>query len=575
MKNKTEILFLTGVSVAIFLVYLLSLCPTLYLIDSGELATVSYTLGVAHPTGYPLYTLISFFFSRLPGSPIFNLNLLSALFSSVAAGFLLYGWAFDRRGATGTIAERVPYLIPAFVFAFAPTVWRTSITNEVYPLTGLFCVLILLLLFRVKRDRDLYFLAYVLGLALTNHMIVFSLAVPVIIYAIIVHRLGLKKIIFSAVFFVLGLTLYLYLITRTRGGAEIAWGNVCNIPRLIWHITGKQYRVWMFSSNFAEISRNLARGLGILGRNLLYVFIIPALTGLYCLFKEARKKFLLLLAIIILNVLYTINYSIPDIESYYIPGLVALVFAVGFGLNIFRKYLKWFIALPIALALPLINYRDCTLRDNAFGRDYGIAHIDQLPGNALVISVYWDVYSPIIYLRNVEGIRKDLVIVDKELLRRTWYVKYLQREYPDFMDRVQGAVNKYLPELVKFEYGRPYDLYTIQKAYIDLLTGMVDAKMKDGAFFAMPYPDRDLGQVKPEYPRRPYGPDFQIAENESLTAVFDFKRLRLKRPKIINDPRLGYNAGFFKNMIKSNVPYLRAMNQAEAAAQAEKWLKEF
>lgn len=196
MKNKTEVLLLIGFSVVIFLVYLVSLCPTLYLIDSGELATVSYTLGVAHPTGYPLYTLISFFFSRLPGSPIFNLNLLSALFSSVAAGLMLYGWAFDRRGATVAIAERAPYLIPAFVFAFAPTVWRTSITNEVYPLTGLFCVSILLLLFRVKRDRDLYFLAYVLGLAFTNHMIVFSLAVPVIIYAIIAHRLGLKKIIF-------------------------------------------------------------------------------------------------------------------------------------------------------------------------------------------------------------------------------------------------------------------------------------------------------------------------------------------------------------------------------------------
>jgi hypothetical protein len=575
MKNKTNWLLTFCVTLFIFLIYLASLCPTLYLIDSGELATVSYTLGVAHPTGYPLYTLISFFFSHLPGSPIFNLNLLSALFSSLAAGFLLYGSAFDQRDSTGSLADEVHYFLPAFLFAFAPTVWRTSVTNEVYPLTGLFCVLILFLLFRVKRDRDLYILAYVLGLAFTNHMIVFSLALPVIIYAIVVHRLGLKKIIFSTGFFVLGLSLYLYLITRTRGGAEIAWGNVCNIQRLIWHITGKQYRVWMFSSNFTEISRNLTRGLEVLGRNLLYLFIIPVLTGFYCLLKKARKKFFLLLAIILLNILYTINYSIPDIESYYIPSLVALVFAVGFGLNIFWKYLKWFIALPIALALPLINYRDCTLRDNAFGRDYGFVHVDQLPVNALLVSVYWDVYSPIMYLRNVEGVRKDLVVVDKELLRRTWYIKYLQREYPDFMTHVQGAVNKYLPELVKFEYGRPYDSYTIQKAYLDLLTGMVDVKMKDGVFFAMPYPDRDLDQVKPDYSRRPYGPDIQIAENETLTTVFDFKRLRLHKPKIINDPRLGYNAGFFKNMIKNNVPYLRAMNQADAAAQAEAWLKKF
>jgi hypothetical protein len=41
-----------------FGVYLWTLTPTVGFHDSGELITVAYTLGIAHPPGYPLYTLL-------------------------------------------------------------------------------------------------------------------------------------------------------------------------------------------------------------------------------------------------------------------------------------------------------------------------------------------------------------------------------------------------------------------------------------------------------------------------------------------------------------------------------------
>jgi hypothetical protein len=43
---------LTGAFV--FIVYLTTLAPSVVKIDSGELAAVQSTLGIAHPTGYPL-----------------------------------------------------------------------------------------------------------------------------------------------------------------------------------------------------------------------------------------------------------------------------------------------------------------------------------------------------------------------------------------------------------------------------------------------------------------------------------------------------------------------------------------
>ncbi|MBU1262241.1 DUF2723 domain-containing protein, partial [bacterium] len=48
-----------------FGVYLHTLTPTVGFHDSGELITVAYTLGIAHPPGYPLYTLFGKVFITL------------------------------------------------------------------------------------------------------------------------------------------------------------------------------------------------------------------------------------------------------------------------------------------------------------------------------------------------------------------------------------------------------------------------------------------------------------------------------------------------------------------------------
>ena len=69
-------------------VYKLTLCPTVEFIDSGELALACKNLGIAHPTGYPLYTLLGRLASFFPGSLIIDVNMMSLLFTALAAGFL-------------------------------------------------------------------------------------------------------------------------------------------------------------------------------------------------------------------------------------------------------------------------------------------------------------------------------------------------------------------------------------------------------------------------------------------------------------------------------------------------------
>ena len=80
-KNKALILSGIITIVFIFIIYLQTLAPTVWFIDSGELASVAITLGIAHPTGYPLFTLIGHLFSKIPiGTEIYRMNLMSSVF---------------------------------------------------------------------------------------------------------------------------------------------------------------------------------------------------------------------------------------------------------------------------------------------------------------------------------------------------------------------------------------------------------------------------------------------------------------------------------------------------------------
>jgi len=548
-------------------VYLYSLCPTVYLIDSGELAAVSWTLGIAHPTGYPIYTILSYLFAHLPGEPIKNLNLLSALFTIV-------GTIFFYLTLKKILKEHSATILFTALFAFSPLVWRTSIMNEVYPLTILYSTLILYLLYNLKDSRTLYLLFYILGLSFTNHIIIFSLAIPIFFYTILLYKPDLKKFLICAIFAFIGISPYLYLIIRTRAGAELAWGNTCNLQRLFWHITGRQYQVWMFSLSAKEILNNAKQGLILYLTNLFYIFPISVFPGFYWLFKNDRKRFWLFFMIIILNFLYTINYAIPDIESYYIPSLIALIFAGFYGMHFFKRFIKWFIPAILIPVILIINYPACTLRNNTFGLDYSLAHIATLPENSLLISSYWDIYSPGIYLRKVKNFRKDLVLIDKELLRRTWYIKYLKNEYPEFYRSAEMAINEYLSELYKFEYNKPYEPRIIQEKFINMLNRFVEVKESAGVFFALPFPDFDLNSVKPDYYRIPYGLNFLITKNpESI--VFDFSNLKIKMPEFVNDPRLRFNIETIKKMVKNNIIYLDRVNKTEEAKKAKEWLDSF
>ena len=156
---------------AVFTIYLWAAPPGLYWLDSGELSSAAVSLGVAHPTGFPLFCLLGKAASLVPlGELAFRVDLLSAA-CGAGAIYGLYRILCRWLGESGAATAGAVFgaLLPAMGLTF----FRESSVAEVYAPTALLLVLALGLIVRVvERDAracDGLALGLVLGLSLGLH----------------------------------------------------------------------------------------------------------------------------------------------------------------------------------------------------------------------------------------------------------------------------------------------------------------------------------------------------------------------------------------------------------------------
>ena len=123
---STPLLVTIVAAVAGFL-YCLTAARDIVVGDSPDLITAAVTLGVAHPPGYPLFTMLGHLFSLFPVGPIpFRVNLLSVVCNALTAG-VVFLTALRLSGS------RIAAVLAALVLALNPTFWRWSLAAEVFP----------------------------------------------------------------------------------------------------------------------------------------------------------------------------------------------------------------------------------------------------------------------------------------------------------------------------------------------------------------------------------------------------------------------------------------------------------
>ncbi|MCR4423167.1 MAG: DUF2723 domain-containing protein [candidate division WOR-3 bacterium] len=569
-QNRAEFVFFLAVP-AVFCVYLLTRAPTVGLIDSGELAAGCYLLNILHPTGYPMWTLLGRIASLFPlGTVVNRVALLSAFFSAVGVAFFIV--LLKQLGCGSSVSAAM-----GSILGFSIPVWSISTDVEVYSFSLALIIVVWWAVATSDSRKNFLLFAYLAGFTLTNHMFGLSAVLGASFVLILREkRRLLNRLPLMLLLFLLGLSPYLFLILRARCEPVLAWGNPVDLERLWWHITGKQYRVWMFSSSLNEVLRNAGKGMSLLAGGLGYVLLPFSVYGGLRLFRDLKAVALGLTVSAVISFLYAVNYSIPDIEAYFIPSLVCLLIFAAVGVEGIKgsgrkfRHLVWLVALG-ALAL---NFPAQNRADDWVAYDQALNTLAAVDSNATIITDWWDLYAPIFYLQQVEGVRTDVCIIDKELVRRSWYFEYLKRSYPWLMERSRLEKERFLEHLHRFEHNQPYSPVAIQESYISLLRSFFLKSPERPWYTTFPETENeDARQLLSGFKLVPLGIVYQVRE-DTLVPAFDYHRLRVRLPKRRLDERTQVNLNRYRYFVKQRIDLLMSQGRREEAAAVADWYQQ-
>lgn len=364
-KGKGEAAAALLLSAACFLLYSLTCCPTVYTGDSGELIAASATAGIAHPTGFPLYTLAARLGTLLvpAGEPALGVNLLSAFLAALSTAALFLA----LRRTPGAAAGALP---AAVLFALSASNWGHAATARVYS-SGILVFAVLLLLifewrFRSGDARLLVLASFVFGVGTGTHVLV-TLAVPAFLLLLLpiggglhwvggsspggsretagtppggLYRTGapsirLQVILAATTAAAAGASIYLYLPIRASLDPLVAWGEPSTLSAVFDFVTQKEFAYKIAARTTGGAAAVIAEAASVLRRDLTLVGLAAVVFGIY---RTARKNPALLpplAAIIAGNIAVMLQYGNREdlfvLFRYLWPAEIALVVFAAAG----------------------------------------------------------------------------------------------------------------------------------------------------------------------------------------------------------------------------------------------------
>ncbi len=491
-----------------FMVYIITLAPSVSFWDSGEYITCSWVVGIPHPPGVPFFVLLgrvsTILFSFIP-SIAARVNLMCALAGTVTIGLvarLIQRWSIRLKFEPWLY--RPISLAGALMAAFSYTVWRNNNATETYAMAALLSLLILWVfdLWIERRlggkpaGRQLLLTGYLMTLAIGNHLSALIVTLPIIsmyvLYAFRKKAHEWKSPGFIVMFFglmILAFSIHLYMPLRAIQNPEINETNPSVWSEFKEAIERKQYgQVSIFSRKgpfqeqlglFTEyLSWQVGRPeawtspMGTPG-GVLWAFLwmgtaILAVTGLVAIGMRRPDMLLLIgLSFIMASLAFVIylNFktgpegtSLGEVrERDYFFGASFIFYAVlsmiGLG-SLFAsaksKILKnaaWSMLLFPMISLTM-NWHHCDRSGDFVARDYGINLLESCPENAVIITNGDNDTFPLWFAQGVLGVRRDVIISNLSLMNTRWYVQQLMAKDPTLLSYSQNTVENMQPVFV-------------------------------------------------------------------------------------------------------------------------------
>ena len=436
----------------VFALYLRTLSPTvLYLqspklLDAVMLQMQVAVLGIAHPTGYPTYLMLTHLFTYLPiGDPAYRTNLASAVYAALAVVAVYRAGLLLGRRAVAAAAG-------ALAFGLGGALWSQAVIAEVYTLNALLVsvTIVVLLLWREnRRDRYLLLAAFLVGLCLTNHL-TSGLLLPgsLLLVALVDWRrlTDVGLVLKGAGLFLLGLAPYLYLPIRAAMDPPMDANNPTNFERFWYVVSGGNLTGSFFSFGPSELPDRLLFYWWHLLGNMHFLVLMVALTGAVAVFLRDRAVGIFLGFLFFGWLFYAVENDIPDVVLYFIPTYLVLSLwaAAGFGALLAEaqsltagssRTTRWAVlgALSaVLLVLPLLGVGQTYARSDMSRAYRGQKEIQAVAENAAPNATVLHHRSSMWYMVLVEKRRTDLTLVDPFF--HSTDVSYADIVWPDDVD---------------------------------------------------------------------------------------------------------------------------------------------
>lgn len=416
----------------------------LWTADAGDLLVSAHQFSLAHPPGYPLYTLLVRLVSIFSGANLVVAGGLLSFLCSFVSVYFLYRTA-------RLINLRIPrlMLLGLILILISTKLWLLySITQEVFMLTVLFISLINYYILKIVitdkpsvYDLLLLFLIFSFGLF---HQYILLVYVPVILCLVLKerHLFSAKIICLSLLLLVIGFFPYLFFL-NSNSQLYRPWGSSDSLLALLKTAMRENYGfLTLFGSSIEQsVSRRLVSGYANMynvAKDWYIVFFIASLVGILISLMRRRlvaTSFFLLYSFFTLGpflfILYTVDlsrdFNTAIAERFYLllyPFIfLGLVQCVTLFEKVFigkrRLYMRGFTLLffIVGLLLFIKSFRLISLvRTNNTIELFGTETLKMLPPNSILV-VAADVYRfPVEYSSIVKNVRPDVTIVPSMIL---------------------------------------------------------------------------------------------------------------------------------------------------------------
>jgi hypothetical protein len=474
-----------------------TLLPDVALWDTGEFQAIGPVLGIAHPTGYPTYTLLAWLASVVLqpfGNEAYRANLLSAILISGAAALMsALIVQLTRRPLLGLAA--------GLALAVTPLAWRIGLQADPHAL-HLFCAALLLVLLVgwMQRERAgapgagrwLLAASIVFGLSLGNHALTLLLAPGIGVFVLVVAptlpwrrwRLVLGCL---AALVLTTVVVYAYIPLRAAMNPPLDYAVPTTWDQFRYLVLGEQFR-----GTFHQLP-SLSGGVAIVWQELrtnLGLTALLAVTGAVLGVLRHWRVIVLTGLWFVLTFAFALGYENADIERYYLVPLFLAVLWAALGidavwagaLGLWRRVAAQraafaavehggslrlaavglaalLLVVPVLLPVPgRVSELDLS-RDHS-AHDWMVATFAALPPDAVIIS-WWSYSTALWYGHFVEGLRPDVTIIDDRTILDDGY------------GNVQNAIDSWLGKRPVYLIRISYDLPPLQQRYdLQLVQGL-------------------------------------------------------------------------------------------------------